>query len=177
ESFVLFKDKCNAKNPGGGAFKPHQDVIAYDKFAPNYHVTAAIFLDAATLENGCLHFPRDYRQALAEFDFPQIKTPVGELAILPSCVGGSDHGNIDPEVERQIEWEPIVAAPGDVVLFDSYVPHYSHANLSNYKRRAMFFTFNPASQGEHYDAYYAMKHREFDNPAFHIATPTEHQLS
>ncbi|MFT5707342.1 MAG: phosphonate degradation associated HDIG domain protein, partial [Oceanospirillaceae bacterium] len=30
--FVLFKDKCNEKNPGGGAFDPHQDVIAYDHF-------------------------------------------------------------------------------------------------------------------------------------------------
>ena len=28
EDFVLFKDKLNAKNPGGGAFGPHQDVIA-----------------------------------------------------------------------------------------------------------------------------------------------------
>jgi len=175
--FVLFKDKCNAKNPGGGAFKPHQDVIAYDKFKPNYHVTVAVFLDAATLENGCLHFPLDYRTSIGDVGAQLMKTPAGELAILPSVEGGSDHGNILPAIEAKINWKAIIAEPGDIVLFDSYVPHFSHANLSDSKRRAMFFTFNAAADGDYYEDYYAMKHQQFDNPTFHIATPTEHSQS
>lgn len=172
--FVLFKDKCNAKNPGGGAFDPHQDVIAYDQFKPAYHVTAAIFLDDATLENGCLHFPENYRADLSHLDSPVTDTPVGKLPILASYDGGPDNGNIRQEICEQIRWQPLPARRGDVVLFDSYVPHYSEKNNSQKTRRAMFFTFNAAKDGNFYQDYYAMKRREYDNPKFHVATPTTH---
>jgi ectoine hydroxylase-related dioxygenase (phytanoyl-CoA dioxygenase family) len=172
--FVLFKDKCNAKNPGGGAFEPHQDIIAYDQFKPAYHVTAAIFLDDATLENGCLYFPENYQQDLANLETRRVPTPVGDLPVLQSYEGGTTHGNIRQEICDQMNWTPITAKAGDVVLFDSYVPHYSKKNESQLTRRAMFFTFNPHSDGDFYEAYYDMKHREFDNPKFHVATPTAH---
>ncbi|MGY8872088.1 MAG: phytanoyl-CoA dioxygenase family protein [Pseudomonadales bacterium] len=172
--FVLFKDKCNAKNPGGGAFEPHQDIIAYDQFKPAYHVTAAIFLDDATLENGCLYFPENYQQDLANLETRRVPTPVGDLPVLQSYEGGTTHGNIRQEICDQMNWIPITAKAGDVVLFDSYVPHYSKKNESQLTRRAMFFTFNPLSDGDFYEAYYDMKHREFDNPKFHVATPTAH---
>lgn len=174
QPFVLFKDKCNAKNPGGGAFDPHQDVIAYDQFKPRYHVTAAIFLDDATIENGCLYFPDDYLQDLSELDAERVATPVGKLPVLESYEGGSTHGNIRQEICDQIQWSPVTARKGDVVLFDSYVPHYSEKNESELSRRAMFFTFNASSDGNHYQAYYDMKHSQFDNPKFHVATPTAH---
>src|SRR5262245_16917614 len=45
EAVTLFKDKCNLKNPGGGAFRPHQDVSAYRHFPPKFHVTAAVPVD------------------------------------------------------------------------------------------------------------------------------------
>jgi ectoine hydroxylase-related dioxygenase (phytanoyl-CoA dioxygenase family) len=172
--FVLFKDKCNAKNPGGGAFEPHQDIIAYDQFKPAYHVTAAIFLDDATLENGCLYFPENYQQDLANLETRRVPTPVGDLPVLQSYEGGKTHGNIRQEICDQMNWTPITAKAGDVVLFDSYVPHYSKKNEYQLNRRAMFFTFNPLSDGDFYEAYYDMKHREFDNPKFHVATPTAH---
>ena len=172
--FVLFKDKCNAKNPGGGAFEPHQDIIAYDQFKPAYHVTAAIFLDDATLENGCLYFPENYQQDLANLETRRVPTPVGDLPVLQSYEGGTTHGNIRQEICDQMNWIPVTAKAGDVVLFDSYVPHYSKKNESQLTRRAMFFTFNPLSDGDFYEAYYDMKHREFDNPKFHVATPTAH---
>ncbi|WP_293264733.1 phytanoyl-CoA dioxygenase family protein [Neptunomonas sp.] len=175
--FVLFKDKCNAKNPGGGAFEPHQDIIAYDQFAPAYHVTAAIFLDDATMENGCLFFPENYQHELASLRTRRVTTPVGDLPVLPSYEGGKAHGNIRQEICDQINWVPITAKAGDVVLFDSYVPHCSKKNDSLLTRRAMFFTFNPLIDGDFYEAYYTMKHQEFDNPKFHIATPTAHRKS
>jgi len=172
--FVLFKDKCNAKNPGGGAFDPHQDVIAYNKFKPNYHITVAIFLDESTKENGCLHFAKNYRADLAGKGIDSFSTPAGELQVLPSDLGGSKNGSITDEICQQIDWQEILAKPGDIVIFDSYVPHYSNKNESKFPRRAMFFTFNAMSDGDFYQAYYQMKHAEFDNPAFHIATPTAH---
>ena len=177
EDFVLFKDKCNAKNPGGGAFEPHQDVIAYNHLKPNFHVTVAIFLDEATLENGCLYFPENYRRDLEGHDYALQNTPNGELPILPSYDGGSSHGAIQQEVVDRIQWQPVEAKPGDVVIFDSYVPHYSEKNASDKSRRAMFYTFNAQHFGDFYDEYYDMKHREFDNPSFHVATPTAHSKS
>ncbi|WP_027857379.1 phytanoyl-CoA dioxygenase family protein [Marinobacterium jannaschii] len=172
--FVLFKDKCNAKNPGGGAFDPHQDVIAYDQFQPVYHITAAIFLDDATLENGCLNFPENYLQDVAGLETEKRETPLGMLPILPSYDGGPDNGNIRQEVCDQIRWNTVTARKGDVVLFDSYVPHFSEKNDSQKTRRAMFFTFNAKADGNFYEAYYGMKRQEFDNPKFHVATPTAH---
>ena len=174
QDFVLFKDKCNAKNPGGGAFEPHQDVIAYDKFKPNYHITVAIFLDESTQENGCLHFAKNYRNDLAGQGVKSFSTPAGELQVLPSDLGGNKNGNITEHICQQINWQEILAKPGDIVIFDSYVPHFSNKNQSDLPRRAMFFTFNAKQDGDYYQAYYQMKHAEFDNPAFHIATPTAH---
>jgi ectoine hydroxylase-related dioxygenase (phytanoyl-CoA dioxygenase family) len=174
EKFVLFKDKCNAKNPGGGAFEPHQDVIAYDKFAPNYHITVAIFLDQSTLKNGCLHFPLNYRDDLRGLDLKNVTTRAGILPVLPSEKSAEKNGNICQQVTELINWQALEAKPGDIVIFDSYVPHFSFENNSKYPRRAMFFTFNAAADGDYYEQYYQMKHREFDNPAFHIATPTSH---
>lgn len=171
--FLLFKDKCNAKNPGG-AFDPHQDVIAYDQFKPAYHVTAAIFLDDATVENGCLHFPENYLEDVADLDFPLTDTPLGKLPVLASYDGGPGNGNIRQEICDKICWNLVPAKRGDVVLFDSYVPHYSEKNNSDKTRRAMFFTFNAAADGNYYQDYYAMKRNEFDNPKFHVATPTAH---
>lgn len=172
--FTLFKDKCNAKNPGGGAFEPHQDVIAYNQFNPQYHITAAIFLDDATLENGCLNFPENYLDDVAGLESTPMETPVGTLPILASYEGGRNNGNIQQSICEQIRWQSIPARAGDVVLFDSYVPHYSEKNDSQKTRRAMFFTFNALSDGDHYQAYYQMKREQFDNPAFHVATPTAH---
>ncbi len=176
DDFVLFKDKCNEKNPGGGAFDPHQDVIAYHHFKPNFHITAAIFLDDATLENGCLFFPQNYLEDLADLDTERPQTRAGKLPVLASNVGGPKHGAIEEKISDQLNWQSVPAKRGDLVIFDSYVPHYSEKNNSQDSRRAMFFTFNAAEDGDYYNAYYDMKHREFSNPNFHIATPTDHKL-
>lgn len=147
---VLFKDKCNAKNPGGGAFRPHQDVVAYRNFKPNYHVTAAVFLDAATKENGCLHFATNYKQ-LDNAQFESIENVAQQnLPVFPRYKGGAQHGDIQDNICEHLNWQQLEAKPGDVVIFDSYVPHYSEANHSQHSRRAMFFTFNLSTQGQHY---------------------------
>ncbi|MCL9780261.1 phytanoyl-CoA dioxygenase family protein [Vibrio sp. S4M6] len=174
---ALFKDKCNAKNPGGGAFRPHQDVVAYRHFEPNYHVTAAIFLDEATQENGCLNFATNYKQLdKALFESTELINQQ-YLPVFPRYQGGALHGDIQEEVCKHLDWQMLEAKPGDVVLFDSYVPHYSEANRSQHSRRAMFFTFNLAGQGQYYLDYYRMKYEQYDNPVFHISTPSEHLAS
>ena len=102
-------------------------------------------------------------------------TKVGERPVLASEIGGQKHGAIKQTITDQLNWQPIPAKRGDLVIFDSYVPHYSDKNNSANARRAMFFTFNATADGNYYDAYYKMKHQEFSNPNFHVATPTNYK--
>ncbi|HTB86603.1 MAG TPA: phytanoyl-CoA dioxygenase family protein [Steroidobacteraceae bacterium] len=137
---VLFKEKINFKMSGGAGFEPHQDQQAgWSRYAPLF-VTALVSIDPATLENGCLQIA----------DCPRQSKLIGR------------------------EWEPLTAAemagfeltpvptgPGDVVFFDSFVPHASGANLSSNQRRVLYVTYNRSSDGDHRVAYYADKRASF----------------
>jgi ectoine hydroxylase-related dioxygenase (phytanoyl-CoA dioxygenase family) len=165
EEYTFFKDKLNFKWPGGGAFPPHQDFPAYSTFAPKYHVTALISVDSATLENGCLFVPENWRRDL---NIAEQKT------VLPYKKGGKDHGNITDEVSARMKWIPLTTTRRDLILFDSYVPHKSAVNESNNSRRAILITTNAAREGHHLNGYYHLKRADPQNPVFHFATPTNH---
>ncbi len=93
--------------------------------------------------------------------------------MLPYVEGGAKHGTIQDQYVEQISWFPLETEPGDLVLIDSYVPHYSEANRSNHPRRAMFFTLNRLQDGEFRRLYYHTKREDPNNPLFHFATPTK----
>jgi len=171
EKCVLFKDKCNEKLPGGGAFPPHQDMAAYHVFPPRFFITAMIALDEATAENGCLYFGGNYKRIRerASLDFE-----VGEYPVFKYHRAGPENGNINEAVCSKFDWTAVPAMRGDVVVFDAFVPHYSEPNRSISPRRALFFTFNKFHDGDHYEYYYAQKRQAYDSPVFHVATPTVH---
>ena len=50
--------------------------------------------------------------------------------------------SVHPEVEATLPWRPLEAKAGDIVFFDSYIPHRSHPNTSDRSRRAMYITYN-----------------------------------
>ena len=163
EPYVLFKDKLNFKWPNGGAFPPHQDHPAFELFGPTEFVTAMVCIDAGTLENGCLYVADNWTQT---FD-------VDKHTVLPYIVGGSQHGSIQHEYAEKITWVPLIASPGDLVLFTSFVPHFSEINKSQMPRRALFLTFNKLFEGDLRRTYYYMKRNDPENPVFHFATPTK----
>lgn len=173
EPFVLFKDKCNVKNPGGGAFPPHQDITAYHQFQPTFHVTAAIILDASTIANGCLEMATQYTTHMKK-STQILDTVFGPLPFFAFYQGGSRNGDIVDQIHKKFHWVPIQAQPGDVILFNSFVPHRSKTNTSNNSRRNFFFTFNALREGNWYESYYDLKRRDYNNPTFHVSTPTEH---
>jgi len=173
EPYVLFKDKINFKWPGGGAFLPHQDFPAYEFFGPREHVTAMICIDPATLENGCLQVAKKWRETFAENPALNAEGVKTGHVVLPFITGGSAHGSIKPEFSEKISWLPLETSPGDLVLIDSFLPHYSETNTSKKPRRAMFFTHNKMKEGDHRQAYYHAKRTDPDNPTFHIGTPTK----
>ena len=134
---VLFKDKINFKMPGGAGFKAHQDQQAgWTVYAPLF-VTAMVTLDAATLENGCLEVAAGrHREGL-----------IGE--------------QWKPLEEQGLNLQAIPTGPGDVIFFDSFVPHASKPNLTDSPRRILYITYNLASEGDHRERYFADKHASF----------------
>ena len=173
EAFVPFKDKENEKHPGGGAFGAHQDFAAYQAFGPRYNITAMLTIDPATRANGCLEFARNWSERARESS-GWVERWKEERPLLRFNDGGPKHGDVLSEIEAALVWQIVETAPTDLVLFDSFVPHRSGPNCSADSRRAMFLTFNAAREGEWYDHYYADKRENFDDPKFHISTPTAH---
>jgi 2-aminoethylphosphonate dioxygenase len=134
---VLFKDKINFKMPGSGGFQPHQDQQAgWSKYAPIF-LTAMVTIDRTTIENGCLDIaPRCHEEGLIGEEWTPLR-------------------------EDQLTLTPLPTDPGDVVFFDSFVPHGSKPNLTGTSRRVLYLTFNLAVHGDQRARYFADKHAAF----------------
>ena len=136
---VLFKEKINYKQPGGGGFAPHQDATAY-RFV-DHHISCMVPLDPATPASGCLYV-----------------APGHAAGRLPT----DERGRIESATADDLAWQPVPLQPGDLLFFDSYTPHYSDTNTTARARRAASLTDNAASLGDHRDRYYADKRAEFE---------------
>lgn len=142
EPAQLFKEKLNYKLPGGGGFLPHQDAPAFTQFGQDFHITMMVAVDPSTLENGCLHVqPGGYHKQ----------------GVLPQTAGGA----LDAAVYANYEWLPVPCNTGDLIFFDSYIPHFSKKNNSTQPRRAAYVTFNPESAGDKRAQYYRDKREKF----------------
>ena len=140
EEAVLFKDKINYKESGGGAFEPHQDQQAgWSRYAPLF-VTALVSIDLATEENGCLEIANT----------PRLTRLIGK-----------EWQPLTPEELRGLEFTSLPTEPGDVVFFDSFVVHRSQANLTAHGRRVLYVTYNRAADGDHRQQYYLDKRASF----------------
>jgi len=139
EPAVLFKEKVNFKQPGGGGFAPHQDAAAY-RFV-DHHISCMVPLDPATEASGCLWVAPGY-------DTDRLPTDA--------------RGRIEQGIADALDWQPVHLEPGDLLFFDSYTPHFSETNRTTRARRAMYLTYNAASLGDHRARYYADKRAEFE---------------
>jgi hypothetical protein len=138
---VVFKDKINMKLPGGQPFTPHQDAPAYVDFDVDYHATVMLPVDVFTPENGCL----------------EIAVEATQDTILPQ----NPDGSMRPDQVARFTYTPLLAVPGDLIVFDSYVPHHSGTNRSAGPRRSYYVTYNRAADGDHRAEYFARKRELF----------------
>ncbi|MGO9930993.1 MAG: phytanoyl-CoA dioxygenase family protein [Steroidobacteraceae bacterium] len=137
---LLFKEKINFKMSGGAGFEPHQDQQAgWSRYASLF-VTALVSIDPATLENGCLEMANCPRQ---------------------SGLIGREWAPLTAQEMAAFDLLPVPTGPGDVVFFDSYVPHASGPNRTTDQRRVLYVTYNRASDGDHRISYYADKRASF----------------
>ncbi|HYF46564.1 MAG TPA: phytanoyl-CoA dioxygenase family protein [Acidimicrobiales bacterium] len=65
------------------------------------------------------------------------------------------------DVVAGLDWHPVELAPGDLLWFDSFVPHRSDSNRTGAPRRALYLTYNAASAGDVRATYYADKRATF----------------
>ncbi len=138
EPAVLYKEKINYKAAGGAGYAPHQDAPAY-RFVES-HVSCMVAVDDADGENGCLEVVSE------AFD-----------RVLPV----DDRGCIRTDVVADLAWEPVPVPAGSTLWFHSRTPHRSGPNRSSRDRRALYPTYNAATEGDLRDAYYRQKLAEF----------------
>ena len=99
---------------------------------------------------------------------------VGNRPLFNFETGGPQNGDIISAVQKGMKWTTVLGKRGDVLFFESYVPHKSATNLSRNSRRIIFLTFNALAEGDLYTQCYRAKRADFGNPVFHISTPTQH---
>jgi len=141
ERAILFKEKVNYKLPGGQGFSPHQDASSgWWKYGQTLHISSLLSIDAADASNGALELVRGaHKQGL----------------LCERWAGLSD------EVSKNMKWEMAVTRPGDLVFFDSFVPHRSGPNFTDRQRTVVYTTYAKASEGDFRAQYHQEKRLNF----------------
>jgi len=141
---VLFKEKANYKLPGCRADKLHQDQAAGWNAYTDFFISIAIVVDENRKDNAALSFmcSGNYDKSLMSDEWTPLTMD-------------------DPPYQPEDEFMLLEAQPGDIVFFDSYVPHGSPANTSESQRRNIYLTFNKASDGDLRQQYYDDKWKSY----------------
>jgi hypothetical protein len=139
EPAVLYKEKINYKLAGGAGYAPHQDAPAYPFI--DIHVSCMVAIDDSMAENGCLEVVSGMHHE-----------------VLPT----DDVGCIRADVVDALQWDPVEVRAGQTLWFHSRTPHRSGPNTSSVARRALYPTYNAASEGDMRADYYDKKLAAFD---------------
>jgi 2-aminoethylphosphonate dioxygenase len=142
EQAIVYKEKINFKFPQGSGFTAHQDQPAFVTFGIDKLMTVLLPIDPNTRESGGLDMVRKVH---------------AQKKIFPQNTDGS----IQTHLEARMNWIPIDGKAGDIIFFDSYVPHRSDINTSNFTRRNLYLTYNPLALGDFRDKYYEEKRKSF----------------
>ena len=133
----IFKDKYNAKPPGGEGFFSHFDGVFMFKNSQNiykkgwyeysdFFINVLIALDSCNHDNGTIEISN------------KIDLEFEELIKLTKQNGTPD---LNEKFEKTLNFEPIILSPGDIVLFLNTCPHKSSKNNSKSDRRTLYFTY------------------------------------
>lgn len=151
KEMVLYKTKLNLKPAGGSGFAPHLDApslkVALGDAGPRTFVTVMVAIDNMTVGNGCLR--------IAKGRWSEERACA---TITPETDGNPDAegraGAIPLEVAASMVFEDVCCTGGTIIAFNGWAPHRSSPNKSDFARRAVFLTYNPASEGYFHDKYY-----------------------
>mgnify|MGYP001162190063 FL=1 len=153
KDFTIFKDKYNAKPPGGEGFYAHYDGIFTFKSSSgviekgwykytDFFVNVLIALDDCNVDNGTIEIaeahPETYDKLL--LNTKQNGTP-----------------DLIESIENKIKFNPINLNIGDIVLFSNTCPHRSKKNNSNKNRQTLYYTYSLLEDGSFYEQYFKDK--------------------
>ena len=141
ESALLLKEKINFKPPGAAPDLLHQDSQAgWDDYGSEF-VSVLIAVEDSNISNACVEFDNSgcYINGLA----------------------GSLWKPLTSKDIPRAEMIPIETRAGDIILFNSYVPHGSEANTSDKRRCNIYLTYNKASDGNHRLKYFSEKRKNY----------------
>jgi ectoine hydroxylase-related dioxygenase (phytanoyl-CoA dioxygenase family) len=129
----LMKDKFIFKPAGTGGYAAHQDGAYWQGIGLDLDrfLTAFLFLDGATKENGAVECTSGQHRSLL--------TEPGVIA--------------DPRKDQLGSFTTIGAAAGDLLLVHALTPHRSGPNRSRAMRRALAFTYGVDARPDLYSLY------------------------
>ena len=167
EEAVLYKERINFKSTGGGPHAAHQDGVAYEQgantaFDPSIkpYLSILVSVDEATEENGCLQVVPNW--------------PLDSLEIIPMEAPYPDkpyYMKMEKSVEDSLTWKKIPTQPGDALIFTERLPHRSEPNLSDKTRRIIYGVYNPLSDGDKREQYYADKRKNPNDARYMLGNP------
>jgi ectoine hydroxylase-related dioxygenase (phytanoyl-CoA dioxygenase family) len=160
EEFVIFKDKFNAKPPGGEGFFAHFDGVFNFKNENdikkngwyeygNFFINVLIALDECNEYNGTIELSKIHN---------------GNFHDLLSKTKNDGTPALNKKTEDMIFFNPVNLEAGDIVIFSNKCPHRSRKNNSNKNRRILYYTYTPLVNGSKYNQYFIDKEKS-KNPS------------
>lgn len=129
---ILYTEKLNLKRAHAGGVNPlHQDYPYWKDVADDVDrvATAMLFIDDATLENGCLQV-----------------VPGSHDQVQPMRTDKDPFGNfeMDPAPFDGVPLVPLEVPAGTIACFGPLLVHMSEPNRSAKGRRALLYSYQPA---------------------------------
>jgi|TARA_B100001057_G_C22761512_1_gene915958 ectoine hydroxylase-related dioxygenase (phytanoyl-CoA dioxygenase family) len=160
EKFVIFKDKFNAKPPGGEGFFAHYDGIFHFVDDENnkkngwyeygdFFINVLVALDTCNKENGTIELAKAHK---------------GDFNQLLENTKNDGTPALTSEIESNTFFNLINLDVGDIVIFSNTCPHRSKKNNSNKSRRILYYTYSLGKNGSKYEKYFTDK-RKSKNPS------------
>ncbi len=138
---VIFKEKINFKPSGCRADLLHQDSQAgWNKYTKNF-INVLISLEKSTRQNGCLIFDVSGNNCNKLINNKMKPLKRSEL--------------------KKPNFKKLLLNVGDIVFFNSFIPHCSSFNKSNKGRSQIYLTYNKAKDGNHRTKYMKEKLKTF----------------
>lgn len=160
ESFLIFKDKFNAKPPGGKGFFPHFDGIfkfkdkenkikkGWYEYGNNF-INALVALDKCTEENGTIELATKYKN--------------NNFNDLIKFTKNNGTPEINDQELKKNKFKKIILNKGDIVFFSNICPHKSDENKSKLDRRTLYYTYLNEKSGFQYENYFNDKKNSKNN--------------
>jgi len=151
--YLIFKDKYNAKPPGGEGFYAHYDGVfkfkdkngnikkGWYEYGDKF-INILLALDKSNKSNGALE--------ISEAD-------KGSFEKLLRNTKNNGTPDILKSYEKKKKFKLFKLNEGDLIIFSNTCAHRSKKNLSNFNRRSLYYTYSPKKNGSKYKIYFLDK--------------------